>query len=208
MKTKQLITLIILTVSIPKAFGQKNPDTGSLTGKETRHSVAYKHSLGASLLMISNFFPDAADYYLLTYGYQPSEKNRFFAEFNTWKYEEPIGTYGASEEFYPGYTRTYGLGFGYQRFHWKGIFTTVQATPFLKQYFDEENTKIQNGFQLYLQLVAGYRFEFFNKRFYVEPAYALKYWPVDTNFPDEFAEVEEGAPNHIFEPSLNFGFKF
>ena len=158
--------------------------------------------------MISNFFPDPADYYLLTYGYQPSEKNRFFAEFNTWKYEEPIGTYGDSEEYYPGYTRTYGIGIGYQRFHWKGVFTTVQATPFLKQYFDEENEKIQNGFQLYLQLVAGYRFEFFNKRFYVEPAYALKYWPVDTNFPDDFAAVEEGAKNYIFEPSLNFGFKF
>lgn len=201
MKAQQLITLITITITISAtcAFAQENANTAS---------PVYKHSIGASLLMISNFFPEPADYYLLTYGYQPNEKNRYFTEFNTWKYEEPIGTYGDSDEYYPGYTRTYGIGFGYQRFHWKGIFTTVQATPFLKQYFDEENEKIQNGFQLYLQLVAGYRFEFFNKRIYVEPAYALKYWPVDTNFPEEFAQVEEGAPNHIFEPSLNFGFKF
>jgi len=90
MNIKQLITLFILVVSISKAYGQKNTDMGSLTRKETKQSVSYKHSIGASLLMISNFLPD----------------------------------------------------------------------------------------------------------------------PVDTNFPDDFAAVEEGAPNHIFEPSLNFGFKF
>ena len=208
MKNKQMIALSILAISAVHAFSQENFNTGSFTTERIAHSVTYKHSIGASLLMISNFFPESADYYLITYGYQPSEKNRFFAEFNTWKYEEPLGTYGKSDVYYPGFTRASGIGVGYQRFHWKGIFTSVQATPFLKQYFNEENEKIQNGFQLYLQLIAGYRFEFFNKRFYVEPAYALKYWPVDTNFPDEFAEVEEGAPNYIFEPSLNVGFKF
>lgn len=199
MKNKQLIVLALTIIFAKCVHGQNKTITDSLR---------YKHSIGASLLMISNFFPDPADYYLLSYGYQPGERNRYFAEFNTWKYEEPIGTYGKSEENYPGYTRTYGIGIGYQRFHWKGIFTTIQATPFLKQYFDEDNEKIQNGFQLYLQLVAGYRFEFFNKRLYVEPAYALKYWPVDTHFPEDFARVEEGAPNYIFEPSLNFGIKF
>jgi hypothetical protein len=208
MKIKQLISLCIIVMSAMHASGQNSSGTDAISTEKPGHPVGYKHSLGASLLMISNLFPESADYYLLTYGYQPSEKNRFFAEFNTWKYEEPLGTYGNSDVFYPGYTRAYGIGIGYQRFHWKGIFTSVQATPFLKQYINEENEKIQNGFQLYLQLVAGYRFQFFNKRFYVEPAYALKYWPVDSNFPDEFAEVEEGAPNYIFEPSLNFGFKF
>ena len=29
-----------------------------------------------------------------------------------------------------------------------------------------------------------------------------------SNFPEAFADIEEGAPKHIFEPSLNFGFKF
>ena len=198
----------ILIISATHASSQKNFNTGSLTKDPAEHSVTYKHSIGVSLLMISNFFPESADYYLLTYGYQPGEKNRFFGEFNTWKYEEPLGTYGNSDVYYPGYTRASGIGVGYQRFHWKGIFTTVQATPFLKQYFNEENEKIQNGFQLYLQFVAGYCFELFNKRFYAEPAYAFKYWPVDTNFPDDFAEVEEGAPKYIFEPSLNVGFKF
>jgi hypothetical protein len=67
---------------------------------------------------------------------------------------------------------------------------------------------IHRGFQLYLQYAAGYRFEFFKRCIYLEPAYALKYWPVDTNYPKYFATIEEGVTNYIFEPSLNFGFKF
>ena len=160
MITRQLIINTAIAISTTSVFGQKNLSSDSLPAEQTKLPGAYKHSIGASLLMISNFFPEPADYYMLTYGYQPSQRNRFFAEFNTWKYSEPIGTYGNSEEEYPGYVREYGIGVGYQRFHWKGVFTTVQATPFLKQYLDE------------------------------------------------FASVEEGAPNYIFEPSLNFGFKF
>ena len=207
MKTINLTILACIIMSTT-ALSQSLTQTDSTSAENKPQDPTYKHSIGASLFMLLNFFPEPADYYLLTYGYQPTQKSRVFAEFNTWKYYEPIGTYDNSEEMYPGYVRCYGIGFGYQRFHWKGIFTTLQATPFLKQYFDEENEKIQNGFQLYLQLVAGYRFEFFKKRLYVEPAYALKYWPIDTNFPEDFAEIEEGAPNYTFEPSLNFGFKF
>jgi hypothetical protein len=63
-------------------------------------------------------------------------------------------------------------------------------------------------FLFYLQFIAGYRFEFFKKRMFLEPAYAIKYWPVNTNFPASFAAVENGAPKYKFEPSLNFGFRF
>lgn len=193
------LTLLVFAVSITMAFGQKQSQT---------NEVKYKHSIGSSLFMLYNFTKESADYGLLTYGYQLTPKDRIFAEYNTWKYEEPMGTYGDSEELYPGYVRTHGIGFGYQRFHWKGLFNTVQATPFMKQYYDLEGKKIQKGFQLYLQFALGYRFEFLKKRLYVEPAYALKYWPVDTNIPAAFAAVEKDTPKFIFEPSLNFGFKF
>lgn len=207
MKTKTAL-LIGLMIVASLAIGQNNLTKNIESTIEKRNSVKYKHSLGSSLFMLYNFFPEPADYILLTYGYQLNEKNKIFSEFNTWTYSEPIGTYGSSEEEYPGWVRAYGVGFGYQRYHWKGAFTTIQATPMIKQYFDEDDERIQKGFQLYLQFVVGYRFEFFKKRLYVEPAYALKYWPIDTNFPTAFAEIEDGAPKYIFEPSLNFGIKF
>ena len=195
----------MLTASF--GFGQNNSSIDSLSSY-TEDEIKHRHSIGASLFMLFNFLPEPADYYLFTYGYRLTQKDRVFVEFNTWKFSEPIGTYGHSKEFYPGFVIASGVGVGYQRFHWKGLFTTIEATPFIKQYYDINDNKIQKGFQLYLQLIAGYRFDLFKKRLYVEPAYALKYWPIDTNFPSDFAKIEEGKPKYIFEPSLNFGFKF
>ena len=190
-------------------FGQNNSPSDSLSSQKEKHLVKYRHSIGASLFMVMNFFPDPADYYLFNYGYQLSPKDRIFIEFNTWKYSEPKGTYGDSEELYPGFVRAYGIGLGYQRFLWKGLFTAAQGTPFITQYYDEDDKKTQKGFQLYLQLIAGYRFEFFDERVFLEPSLVCNYWPVNTNMPTSFAEIESGAPNYfLFEPGLNFGFKF
>jgi len=164
--------------------------------------------LGSSLFMLYNFFPDAPDFYQLTYGRHLTANDVLIVEAITWKYAEPLGTYGDSEREYPGKVRSFGVGVGYQRFHWRNAYTTLEATPFVQQFYDEADEPIQKGFQLYCQLILGYRFDLFGDRFYVEPAWALKYWPVNTNFPDAFAEIEQGAPNHIFEPSLHFGVKF
>lgn len=158
--------------------------------------------------MLYNFSEESADYGLLTYGYQLTQKDRIFVEYNTWKYAEPMGTYGDSEKLYPGFVRTHGIGIGYQRFLWKGLFAAAQATNFVKQYHDENDNKTQKGYQLYLQSGIGYRFEFFKKRIYIEPAWLIKYWPIDTNVPVDFAAIEKGTPKTIWEPSLNFGFKF
>ena len=199
--------LFVLMLTVSGVFSQTTSSEKS-SGSKEESPVTYRHSIGSSFFMLGNLSSDSPDYYLLTYGYRLSQKNRVFAEFNTWKYSEPLGTYSKSEEQYPGYVRAFGIGLGYQRFHWKGLFTTIQGTSFVKQYFDSNNDKIQKGYQLYVQVIAGYRFEFFKKRWYIEPAIAFKYWPIDTNYPSDFAAIEQGAPNYIFEPSLNFGFKF
>lgn len=201
---KLLLILILISSSL---FSQKELSK-DLSIPVTASLIEFRHSLGSSFFMLGNFLEDSPDYYLLNYGYQISNEGRIFVEFNTWRYAEPLGTYGKSMDFYPGFVRASGIGLGYQRFYWKGLFSTLQATSFLKQYHDINDDKIQKGFQLYLQLVLGYRISFFQDRFYLEPACALKYWPVDTNFPTRFSDVEMGAPNYIFEPSLNFGYNF
>ncbi len=201
-------TSLVLMLVATWSFGQESSRPESLPGQSEEQAVKNKHDIGASLFMLGNFLSDSPDYYLLTYGRRLTKKDRVFTEFNTWRYSEPLGTYNKSTEFYPGFIRAFGIGFGYQRFLWKGFYAKVQATPFLKQYHDIDDNKTQKGFQLYLQFIAGYRFQFFNERFFIEPAYALKYWPVDTNFPSDFAIIEEGTPKYIFEPSLNFGFRF
>lgn len=167
-----------------------------------------QHFIGSSVFVLGNFLKDPPDFYQLSYGYQLTQKDVVILEATTWKYNEPLGTYGDSKKTYPGKIRAYGIGIGYQQFCWKNLFTTAEATFFRQQFYDKDNKKIQKGFQLYLQFILGYRFEFFNKSLFIEPAYALKYWPVNTNFPSSFAEIEKGTPKYTFEPSLNFGFRF
>jgi len=203
MNAKVKVSALLMLLIVNLSFGQ-----GGSTNQVEDNTIQHKHSIGSSLFMLGNFLEDSPDYYLLTYGYRLNKQSRIFAEFNTWKYAEPLGTYGKSDKFYPGFVRAWGLGAGYQHFMWRGLFGTLQGTAFMKQYHDNNDEKTQKGFQLYLQAALGYRIDLFKNRWYIEPAIALKYWPVDTNFPDEFARVEEGAPSHIFEPSMNFGFKF
>ena len=203
MKTKMKIATILLLLIATTSIGQNES-----IDENDKNALHYKHSIGASFFMLGNFLKDSPDYYLLTYGYMLNRKSRIFTEFNTWKYAEPLGTYGKSDEFYPGFVRAWGLGAGYQYFAWKGLFGTVQGTAFMKQYHDSNDEKTQKGFQLYVQATVGYRFNLFKDRWYIEPAFALKYWPINTNTPADFSIVEAGTPVHIFEPSLNFGFKF
>jgi len=211
MKTISLKVLISITLifalSVTLAFGQDYAKTDPASVPLEKQNLKLRHSLGSTLFLLGNV-GDSVRFMQLNYGYRLSQKDNIIVEAITWTYYEPLGTYGSSEEFYPGKVTSYGIGFGYQRFHWKNLFTTVEPTFFLQQFYDTEDTKIQKGFQLYLQFILGYRFEFFKKRLFLEPAYALKYWPVNTNFPESFAEVENGAPKYKFEPSLNFGFRF
>ena len=179
----------------------------ALCQTENRDAVLRRHSIGSSLFLLGNI-GDSVRFMQLNYGYRFTPKDNLIIEAMTWTYYEPLGTYGSSEEFYPGKVTAYGIGLGYQRFLWRNLFTTVEPTFFLQQFYDTNGAKIQKGFQLYLQFIAGYRFEFFQKRFFIEPAIALKYWPVNTNFPVSFASVENGVKKYNFEPALNFGFTF
>ena len=206
---KYILTTIAIAMITTMAHSQEDTLTESVSVQTEKQVIDRRHSVGSSLFMIMNLFPDPAAFYQINYGYLLTPKDAIVAEAKTWTYYEPIGTYGNSDEMYPGKVVAYGVGVGYQRFHWKNLYTTVQATPFLLQYYDTEDVKIQKGFQLYLQLRLGYRFEFFNKRVFLEPSVVCNYWPVNTNVPPAFAEVDNGTPNYfLFEPGLSIGFKF
>ena len=194
---KLISTTLMITMLSALAFCQA----------ENKDADLKRHSIGSSLFLLGNI-GDSVSFMQLNYGYRLTPKDNFIVETFTWTYYEPLGTYGSSEEYYPGKVVAYGIGLGYQRFLWKNLFTTVEPSFILQQFYDQDYAKIQKGFQLYMQFVLGYRFEFFKKRVFVEPAWALKYWPVNTNFPASFATIEEGKQKYKFEPGLNFGFRF
>jgi len=204
---KFISTTLMIALFVIHTFSQNPAKADTVNVQPEKQDIKWRHSLGSSLFLFGNI-GDSVNFIQLNYGYQLTQNDIIIAEAMTWTYYEPLGTYGSSDEFYPGKVKAYGLGLGYQRFLWKKLYSTVEPTFFLQQFFDTDDKHIQNGFQLYLQFIVGYRFEFFKKRVFVEPAFALKYWPVNTNFPTSFAAIEEGKPKYKFEPSLNFGFKF
>lgn len=187
---------------------------GQVFSQETSgqdNAVAYRqHTIGSSVFTLMNLAPGDPPYFFqINLGCRRSRTDQVFIEATTWTYYEPLGTYGSSKKKYPGKIRALGVGAGYQRFFYKNFYVTAQATPFLQQFFDENDHKIQSGFQLYLQSRLGHRFEFFKKRWFLETSLAFNYWPVNTNFPAEFRRIEKGKPNYFLcEPGLNFGYTF
>jgi hypothetical protein len=168
-----------------------------------------------SLWMLRNLWPDSADFFQLSLGYQLDEKNVLFLNGITWKYKAPLGiplsdpSFESPDEEYPGYIRAFGLGLGYQRFLWRGLFASLHATPFLQNFYANDDRLMKSGFQLFLQLQFGYQAELFKGRVYLKPALSFNYWPVNTNFPDSFRQKEKNWPNYYcFEPHLNIGFRF
>lgn len=210
MKLKRVASTLILVLSITSAFNLVFAQTDSIPAQKEKSYSQRRHSIGSTFFLLGNLVPgDPPYFFLLNYGYQLARKDVIFVEAITWTYYEPLGTYGSSGEHYPGRIRAFGIGVGYKRFLWKNFYSTVQATPFLQQFFDVENIEIGNGFQLYLQSRLGYCFKFFNQRWYLEPSVAFNYWPINTNLPTSFKEVEIGTPNYfLFEPGLHFGLKF
>ena len=180
-----------------------------------KDSIHYNYFLGTSFWSIANLFPDAADFYELDFGYRYTGKDAIILRAITWKYNAPLGIpfnsslYGSSDEKYLGYVRAFGIGIGYQRYIWRGLFSSVYATPFLQNFYDSDSKKTNNGFQLFLQGYIGYRIQLFKNRFYIESSIAFNYWPINTNFPATFLQKENKWSNYFFfEPHFNLGLNF
>lgn len=176
----------------------------------------YKHFVSTSAFMLYNVFPtdDPPRFYQVNYGHRLTEKDAVIVEAITWQYFAPLGIpYGPSytdkDEFFPGKVRAYGVGLAYQRFLWKGLYTTLHATPLLQKYLSEEEETIQKGFQLFVTARIGYHLEVFRNRIFIEPSVAFTSWPVNTNMPESFRVMERKWPSYfLFEPGLHAGFQF
>ncbi len=172
--------------------------------------------VGSSLFMLGNLIPDdpnPPEYVQLNVGYRITSKDVVSFEFKRSIYTWPIGipfgpSFDAPGLNYPGHARILAPTVGYQRFWWKGVYTSVHALNAFEKYMDENNKKIGNGYTLYLNFHLGYQFKFFKNRFFFEPAIGCSYWPVRTNVPESFKLVEKKWPNYFIQPGLHFGYNF
>lgn len=183
-----------------------------------RDSTYRKWFIGSTLLMLGNLIPDdpnPSEYIQLNVGYRITPKDvvsfRFKRSIYNWPLGLPLGK--LSEEprgqyDFPGHARILGPTLGYQRFWWKGAYTSLYAMSAFEKYMDENNKKIGNGYTLFLDFYLGYQFKFFKNRFFFEPAIGISYWPVRTNVPESFKPLDKKWPKYFIQPGFDFGFNF
>jgi hypothetical protein len=209
MKTRPWLGAVAVVLCLSSSASAQERTLVSAEGAGDR-----RHFLGSSAFMAANLFPDSASFYQLSYGYRLTPRDVLVVEAITWTYRAPLGIpYWASadapDRAYPGSVREYGVGLAYQRFLWRNLYAAVHATPLLQQYRDADGKRIQNGFQLFLTLRAGYHLGFFDDRLFVEPSVAFTHWPIKAHVPDAFARIDARWPNYfLFEPGLHFGVRF
>lgn len=173
-----------------------------------------KWFVGSSFLLLGNFDKtNNPRYLLLTAGYRITPKDVVSVRVEKFIYFSPKGipigpSLDAPDLSYPAHVRIISPTLAYQRFWWKGLYTSVHALNGLEKYYDENKQKIGNGYTLYLDFYLGYQVKFFKNRFFFEPAIGISYWPIRTNLPDSFKAEETRWPNYFIQPGLDFGFNF
>jgi hypothetical protein len=201
------ILVFVLFLSVSALFAQKSK----------QDSTYKKHFIGSTLFVLGNLNTaddNRPDFVQLNFGYRITPKNVVSIEVKTWKYAWSLGipygkSFEAPEEKFPGYVRSFGIAIVYQRFIWKGFYAAIHAFNARQMYFDDNNKKIQNGYQLFMTYRLGYHIQLFKNRFFIEPSVAVTHRPIDTNMPESFAKLNNKWPNYFpFEPGLHFGFKF
>ncbi len=186
-----------------------------VNAQNAKQDSTYKRwFVGSTLYLLGNFDKvNNPEYIQLNVGYRITPKDVVSFEFKRSIYSWPIGIpFGPSFRKpggnYPGHARILAPTLGYQRFWWKGVYTSVHALNAFEKYLGENKKKIENGYTLYLNFHLGYQFKFFKNRFFFEPAIGCSYWPVRTNVPESFKIVEKKWPNYFIQPGFDFGFNF
>jgi hypothetical protein len=189
--------------------------TLQVKAQNAKQDSTYKRwFVGSTLFLLGNFSKtNNPEYVQLNVGYRITSKDVVSFEFKRSIYTWPIGipfgpSFDAKGLNYPGHARILAPTLAYQRFWWKGAYTSIHALNAFEKYLDENNKKIGNGYTLYLDLYLGYQFKFFKNRFFFQPAIGCSYWPVRTNVPESFKSVEKKWPNYFIQPGFNFGFNF
>jgi hypothetical protein len=187
----------------------------TLNAQDSKKDSTYnKWYIGSSLFLLGNLDKvNNPEYIQLNVGYRLTPKDVISFEFKRSIYSWPIGipfgpSFDAPGLNYPGHARILAPTIGYQRFWWKGAYTSVYALNAFEKYLDENKKKIGKGYTLYMNFHLGYQFKFFNNRFFFEPAIGCSYWPIRTNVPETFKSVEKKWPNYFMQPGLHFGYNF
>jgi len=191
-------------------------NTIKVNAQYTQQDSTYKKCyIGSTLFMLGNLSSsNRPDFVQLNLGYRITGKDNVSLELKTWKYAWPLGipyghSFEAPEEQFPGYIREYGFALAYQHYWWKGLYTAIHVMNAWQSFVDENDNKIDNGFQIFNTYRVGYHIKLFKDRFFIETSLAVTHRPYHTEMPESFKELDDKWSKFFFpEPGLHFGFNF
>ena len=216
MKLQRTLLILIIMIMTSLALSQENKQSNSGFFQFGKRDSNKKHFIGSSGFILVNLIPDQSnppDFFQLNYGYWFTDNDVVSVEAITWKYRFPLGipmgssSFEAEGEDYPGYIRGTGIGIAYQRYIWKDLYLGLHALSLVQNFENIETDKDQYGYQLFCTFRIGYHIRL-NDRWFIEPSIATTTWPINTNIPEAFEDVENKWNKFAFEPGLHFGFKF
>jgi hypothetical protein len=179
-------------------------------------STYKKCFLGSSFFMLGNFSKtNKPDFAQINFGYRITPKDVVSIEAKTWKYAWSLGippfskSFEAPEEEFPGCIREIGIALAYQRFWYKGLYTSIHVMNARQTFVDESGNKIKNGYQMFNTYRLGYQIKLFKNKFFIEPSLAVTHRPIQSKMPQAFAALNDKYPKYLIgEPGLHFGFNF
>ncbi len=164
------------------------------TQEETKAKKFYVESTFA---LLGNLLPEEKpDFVQLNFGYRITSKDVVSLEVKTWRYFEPLGIpYGDARaddnENFPGFIREKGFAIVYQRFWWKSLYTGIPVMSAWQSFMDNDQRKIDNGFQIFNTYRLGYHVKLWKNRFFIEPSIAVTHRPYHTDMPESFKIVDD-----------------
>lgn len=173
--------------------------------------------VGSTAFVLGNFIPNdpnPPNFVQLNFGYRITSEDVISLELKTWKYAWSLGipygdSFQASEEKFPGYIREIGFAIAYQKFFWKGLYAGVHVMNAWQSFVNDNDQKINTGFQIFNTYRLGYNINLFNDRFFLQPSFAITHRPYHTDMPPSFKRLDDKWPNYfIGEPGFHFGFNF
>ncbi len=209
---RRLLLVIAMSAAVvANAFGQTKNSSAE------DYVTNYKYSVSTTYLSFLNFGDEKTNthHYEFHIGYRLTPKDKISIKVATWKMFAPMGMPMLEQlkfdegNFYTGRLRETGIGVIYQRMIGKGLFAAVEILPQLKTYLDENDKEIGDSFKLYTSYHIGYHKSFFNDRVFIEPQIHSQYWPINTNAPQSFKDLDDKWNNYfLFEPNIYIGFNF
>lgn len=182
-----------------------------------KDSIPYRCFVGTTAFLLGNLAEtNNPEFFQLNFGYRLTNKDVLSLEVKTWKYQYPLGlnalvneAYGSDSERFPGFIREYGFAFVYQRFWWKGLYSSIHIMNAWQRFVDVNGDKLDNGFQIFNTYRIGYQIRLVKNRFFIEPSIAVTHRPFHTEMPLSFKTVDDRWPKYLIgEPGFHIGLNF